>query len=171
VATLDRSHHSSSYRVSVAASPVSHRCNSWSQLRHTFGAYRLSQREVAPLLPPPPTPHELVIPLSIPHLSHMSHTHTTSISSSDFQIILHNALKAYERRTKKDLLVHPLASQLEACESPGTVLSLLRQQVSQLNQSQRSNERLIRWLDPIVNVLYSFSATLGEDFGLVCLKS
>jgi hypothetical protein len=101
----------------------------------------------------------------------MSHTHTTSISSSDFQLILHNALKAYERLTKKDLLVHPLAAKLEACESPGTVLSVLQRQVPQLNQSQRSNERLIRWLDPIVNVLYSFSATLGEGFSLVCLRS
>ena len=90
-------------------------------------------------------------------------------SSPNFQLILNNALKAYEKHTKNDLLSHPLTSQLQACQSPGSILAVLQQQVQQLNQSQTSDERLTKWLDPTVNVLYAFSETLGEGVSLVCL--
>ena len=95
----------------------------------------------------------------------MSHTHTTTALSSNFQLILNNALKEYEKRTKKDLLAHPLAAQLQACDSPSTVLAVLQLQV----QGQSSNDRWSRWLDPTVNVLYAFSETLGESVSLVYL--
>jgi hypothetical protein len=97
----------------------------------------------------------------------MSHTHTTASSSSNFQPIFHDALKAYERRTKKDLLAHPLAAQLQACDSPSSVLAVLQQQVQNRNQSQSGDGRLTKWLDPTVSVLYALSATLGEGVGLV----
>jgi hypothetical protein len=98
----------------------------------------------------------------------MSHT---ASSSSTFQLTLDNALKAYERRTKKDLLKHPLAAQLQACDSPSSILVLLQQQVQDLDRSQNSNDRLIKWLDPTVNVLYALSETLGEGVGLVCSRT
>jgi hypothetical protein len=88
-------------------------------------------------------------------------------SSSNFQLIFDNALKAYQKRTKNDLLSHPLATQLEACDSPIAILALLRQQVQELNQSRSSDEQLSKWLEPTVNVLYAFSAVLGEGVGLV----
>ncbi|KAI0284756.1 hypothetical protein BC826DRAFT_144715 [Russula brevipes] len=96
----------------------------------------------------------------------MSHAQPNAASSSNFPLIFSNALKAYEKHAKKDLLAHPLASQLQACDSPTAILLVLQQQVLDLNQS-RSNERLTQWLDPTVNVLYAFSATLGEGVGLV----
>jgi hypothetical protein len=95
----------------------------------------------------------------------MSHSHTAT-SSPNFQLIINNALKAYEKRTKKDLLAHPLASQLQACNSPGTILAVLQQQVQELDQSQSSDNRWIKWLDPTVNILYALSGTLGEGVGL-----
>jgi hypothetical protein len=98
----------------------------------------------------------------------MSHTRPTSTSSSSFQVIFNNALKAYERRTKKDLLAHPLAAQLQTCDSLSSILIVLQQQAQELNQSQSSNERLTRWLDPTVKILYTFSETLGEGLSLVC---
>jgi hypothetical protein len=91
----------------------------------------------------------------------------SSSSTSTFQPIFNNALKAYERRTKKDLLAHPLAAQLQACDSPSNILAVLQQQVQELDRSQSSDNRLTKWLDPMVNVLYAFSATLGEGVGLV----
>ena len=42
---------------------------------------------------------------------HMSHANSTA-SSSNTQLIVNNALKAYEKRTKKDHLAHPLAPAL-----------------------------------------------------------
>ncbi|KAI0000828.1 hypothetical protein BJV74DRAFT_794305 [Russula compacta] len=88
-------------------------------------------------------------------------------SSSNFQLIFNNALKAYKKQTKKNLLAHPLAAQLQACNSPTAILAVLQQQVHDLNQSQTANDRLTRWLDPTINVLYAFSETIGASVSLV----
>jgi hypothetical protein len=100
----------------------------------------------------------------------MSHSRITASQSpsSNFQSIINNALKVYEKRTKKDLLAHPLASQLQACGSPGDILAVLQQQVLGLDQSRSRDERWTKWLDPTVNVLFAFSETLGTGVGLVC---
>ncbi|KAF8497797.1 hypothetical protein F5888DRAFT_1695124 [Russula emetica] len=90
----------------------------------------------------------------------MSHTHPTS-TSSNFQPIFNNALKAYQKRTKNDLLTHPLADRLKACNSASSILTVLQEQVQELNESQRSNTK---WLDPTVNVLHTFSETLSSVF-------
>jgi hypothetical protein len=102
----------------------------------------------------------------------MSHSHLTATSSSNnFQLIINNALKAYEKRTKKDLLAHPLASQIQACNSPGAILAILQQQIQGQDQSRSSDDRWTKWLDPTVNILYMLSATLGEGAGLVSLRA
>jgi hypothetical protein len=98
----------------------------------------------------------------------MSHIHPTS-TSSNFQPIFNNALKAYKKHTKKDLLTHPLADRLEACNLPSSILTVLQEQVQEINESQRGNERLTKWLDPTVNVLHALSETLGEGVGLVSI--
>jgi len=85
----------------------------------------------------------------------------------NFQLIFNNALKAYEKQTKRDLLAHPLAPQLQKCDSPTSILAVLQSQVDDLDQSRQSNETLTKWLNPTVNVLLAFSATLGEGVGLV----
>jgi hypothetical protein len=95
-------------------------------------------------------------------LSFMSHTHPTSASSSNFQLVFDNALTVYEKRTKRDLLTHPLAAQLQHCNSPSSILDVLQQQVKELNQSQHRDQRWTRWLDPTVKVLHTFSEKLGE---------
>ncbi|KAH9035775.1 hypothetical protein EDB85DRAFT_2212481 [Lactarius pseudohatsudake] len=97
----------------------------------------------------------------------MSQAPSTSTSSSDFQFIFNAALKAYEKKTKKDLLAHPLAAQLQACNSPADILVVLQDKVRELDQSRSADERLSRWLNPTIDVLYAFSATLGEGVGLV----
>jgi hypothetical protein len=103
---------------------------------------------------------------------HMSHNHTpASSSSTNFQVIFNNALNTYKRRTKNDLLMHPLAAQLQACDSPGAVIAILQQQVQELNQSGGGDSKLTKWLNPTVNVLYAFSAALGEGVGLVRLRT
>jgi hypothetical protein len=98
----------------------------------------------------------------------MYHPHYAAATSSpNFQLIFNNALKAYEKRTKNDLLAHPLAAQLQTCDSPIAVLFVLQQQVQELNQSRSGDERLTNWLGPTVNVLYALSSALGEGVGLV----
>ena len=99
----------------------------------------------------------------------MSQISSTSAStpSSNFQSIFYVALKAYEKKTKKDLLAHPLSTQLQACKSPSDILAVLQDKVNELDQSRSADERLSKWLNPTINVLFSFSATLGTGVGLV----
>ena len=101
----------------------------------------------------------------------MSRTHSTTSSSSSFDLIVNNALEAYEKHTKKNLLSHPLAELLQTCDSPAAILLVLQQQVQEVNQSQIGDERLTKWLDPTVKVLYAFTEALGEGVGLVCFKA
>ncbi|KAH8992292.1 hypothetical protein EDB86DRAFT_2830527 [Lactarius hatsudake] len=99
----------------------------------------------------------------------MSHAPSTSTSSvpSNFQSIFNAALKAYKKKTKNDLLAHPLAAQLQACNSSADILAILQDKVEEFDQSRSADERLSRWLNPTINILYALSATLGEGIGLV----
>ncbi|KAH9031124.1 hypothetical protein EDB85DRAFT_1383364 [Lactarius pseudohatsudake] len=97
----------------------------------------------------------------------MSHAPSTSTSSSNFQSIFNAALKAYEKKTKNDLLAHPLAAQLQSCNSPADILVVLQDKVKEFDESSSADERLSRWLNPTIEVLYAFSATLGEGVGLI----
>ncbi|KAH8979085.1 hypothetical protein EDB92DRAFT_1955546 [Lactarius akahatsu] len=81
--------------------------------------------------------------------------------------IFNAALKAYEKNTKKDLLAHPLAAQLQSCNSPADIHVVLQDKVKELEESRSADERLSRWLNPTIDVLYAFSATLGEGVGLM----
>jgi hypothetical protein len=100
----------------------------------------------------------------------MSQTHNNA-TSSNFQSILNSALEAYEKKTKCKLLTHPLAAQLQSCDSPTAILSILQDLIQQFDQRRRSDQRLTNWLNPTVNVLYTFSATFGQGAGIVSLNS
>ena len=97
----------------------------------------------------------------------MPQTPSASTSSSNFQSIFYAAVKAYEKKTKNDLLIHPLAAQLQACDSPSDILVILQDKVKEFEQSRSAEERLSRWLNPTINVLCAFSATLSGGVGLV----
>ncbi|KAI9447127.1 hypothetical protein BJY52DRAFT_1420483 [Lactarius psammicola] len=99
--------------------------------------------------------------------SAMSQTPTTASASSRFQAIFNAALKSYEKQTKNDLIAHPLASQLQSCDSTSAILAVLQDQVREFDQARSGDERLTNWLNPTVNVLCAFSVALGEGFGLV----
>jgi hypothetical protein len=96
---------------------------------------------------------------------------TASSSTSNFQSIFNASLQAYDNKTKNKLLDHPLATQLQSCDSPIAVLSVLQDLIQQFDQRRASDERLKSWLNPTVNVLYSFSATLSDGVGLVSIAS
>jgi hypothetical protein len=100
----------------------------------------------------------------------MSHTPAETAASSRFQAIFHAALKSYQKQTKKDLLTHPLASQLQTCESTTAILAILQDQVRDLDKSG-GDERLTKWLGPTVNVLNAFSAAVFGGASLVSLNT
>ena len=97
----------------------------------------------------------------------MSAGPSTSTSNSNFASIFNAALESYKRKTKKDLTSHPLLPSLQSCDSPEAILTVLREQIPAFDQSQNGDDRLTKWVDPTVNVLYAFSATVGQGVGLV----
>ena len=101
-----------------------------------------------------------------------SKTPATTTSPSNFKVIFGKALKSYKTKTNQDLAAHPLARQLQACDSPAAILTILQDQVHQFEQSRSADERLRRWLNPTISVIYAFSETLGQGVGLVhiCLS-
>ncbi|KAH9001948.1 hypothetical protein EDB83DRAFT_2324510 [Lactarius deliciosus] len=94
----------------------------------------------------------------------------TPSSSSNLQAIFNDSIKEYRKKTKKDLLLHPLMGQLQTCNSPADILAVLRTQVQQFEESTSGDDKLTKWLNPTVNVLYAFSAVLGEGVGLITTK-
>lgn len=95
----------------------------------------------------------------------MSQVPSTATSSTDFATIFTTALEAYKQQTKKDITSHPLAAELQSCDTSSAILAVLQAQLQAFDQSQ--SVKLTRWLDPTVNVLYAFSATLSSSVGLV----
>jgi hypothetical protein len=76
-------------------------------------------------------------------------------------------LNEYHIVTGKSLITHPFATQLDNCDSPQAVSNVLRTQAQAFSKSRKHYEKLMGWLDPTVNILFTFSATLGEGIGLV----
>ncbi|KAF8258162.1 hypothetical protein EI94DRAFT_1184425 [Lactarius quietus] len=97
----------------------------------------------------------------------MSQVSSISTSSTSFGTIFTAALKEYKKQTKRDITSHPLATQLQSCNSPSAILATIKPQVQKLEQSQVSDEKWMKWVDPTVNVLYAFSATVGSGVGMV----
>jgi hypothetical protein len=91
----------------------------------------------------------------------------SSSSSSNLQAIFEASLKEYEKKTEKSLLTHPLMAQLQACNSPTDVLSVLRFRAAGFGQTMDADEKLIKWLDPIVNVLSASSSVISAGVGMV----
>jgi hypothetical protein len=103
-------------------------------------------------------------------MSQVAPTPSTSTPTSNFQLVFNAALERYENKTKNKLLTHPLANQLQSCDSPFAITSVLQGLVQKFDQHRSSDQRLTSWLNPTVTVLYAFSATLGEGIGLVKLR-
>jgi hypothetical protein len=101
----------------------------------------------------------------------MSHTPSANDPCSHFQSILDLAVEEYKKKTGKDLTSHPLLARLIPCQSPDSILSVLREQIPAFDQPGSNNDWLTNWLDPIVNVLCTFSATIGAGVSLVSLRS
>jgi hypothetical protein len=94
-------------------------------------------------------------------------TPTASSSSSNLQAVFEASLKEYEKKTKKSLLTHPLMAQFQACKSPADILAVLRSHASKFGETMSADDRLIKWLEPIVNVLSASSSVISAGVGMV----
>jgi hypothetical protein len=92
---------------------------------------------------------------------------TTNISTSNFTSIFDAATKEYRKLAKKDLRTHPFAAQFYNCDSPQAVLDIFRTQSEAFEKFRERDDRLMTWLDPMANIIFVFSATLGEGLASV----
>ena len=97
----------------------------------------------------------------------MSNVPSSSTSRLNLDAIFNAAIKAYNKKTGKDITSHPLATELQSCDSPDAILAVLRRQMPTPDQSQDGDEAFEKYLIPTVNVLYTLSDTFCEGVGLV----
>ena len=88
--------------------------------------------------------------------------------SSRLQGLFEAALRDYEKQTGIALAEHPLASQLQDCDSVESFTVVLHEQTQAFNEF-RGRDKVMKPLKNALSVLYKLSATpnLGQDFGLV----
>ena len=98
-------------------------------------------------------------------MSSLSGPSQTAAASSNFKSMLDVALAEYQRKTGDDLQAHWLATEVQTCESVDAVLDILRDQSKAFERSD--DQRLMKWVDPLVHVLYTFSGALGDGVSLV----
>src|SRR5712691_6020981 len=100
-------------------------------------------------------------------MSTTNRTASSLRSNDNFTAIFQAASNEYQRTTGKLLDTHPFTTQLDGCDSPEAALNVFRTQAQAFSEFRKGDEKLIKWLDPIVHVVFTFSGTLGEGIGLV----
>jgi hypothetical protein len=98
-------------------------------------------------------------------------TQTADSSTSNFTAIFEAASREYKTLTKQDLESHPFGAALEGYNTPDAILGVFRKQAQAFDKLCKGEDKLMAWLTPIVNIRFSFSATLGEGIGLVSPRS
>jgi hypothetical protein len=95
----------------------------------------------------------------------------TDPSTSNFTAIFDAASQEYKTLTRQDLASHPFAASLQGYNSPDSILGVFRDQAEAFDKFRQGGDKLMASLTPIVNILFTFSETLGEGVGLVSLRS
>ena len=79
------------------------------------------------------------------------------MSAVSFQVILNKALVDYREQIGVELDEHPFAD-----NSLDDVLELLEDKANAFKAYRDGNRKLINWLRPVVRVIHTLSAVLGE---------
>jgi hypothetical protein len=113
---------------------------------------------------PQPTPSQ-----TPPTTWQLSSYHTTA----DQRSAPNKALREYEKRTGTKLEDHPLAKQLDACDSVESITSVIQEQARAFHEFQGDDGRAMKSLKGAVGVLYTLSTNdaFSEGISLVCPKT
>jgi hypothetical protein len=89
--------------------------------------------------------------------------------SSNFRILFDAALQDYKDKTGNTLIDHPIAKQLETCESVNSITAILHEYARGFREFRGNDGRLMKALNSSVDVLCSpsISSALNETIGLV----
>jgi len=119
------------------------------------------------------TTHQCINPFSDLPQAVMSSVPSPSTSCSNlasvFPQLFRSALQTYKKTAGKDITSHPLHIELESCDSPGAVLTVLRRQIFSFGQSQvgDDSEPFAKCLIPTLNSQYPVRISRHQGVGLV----
>ena len=146
----------------------------WESLWATISSYRW--RGCAPLLTLSLTaiyhPPVVVLPLTAPPCLAIflpfSMSQPSSLSST-LRILFDTALQDYKDKTGNALTDHPIAKQLEACESVNSITAILQEQARTFHEFRENDGKLMKALNSSVDVLCapSISSALNVAIGIV----
>ena len=90
-------------------------------------------------------------------------------SSTALQALFNAALQDYKDKTGNTLTDHPIAEQLETCESVDSITAILQEQAQSFREFRENDGRLMKALKSSVDVLCapSISSAINEAVGLV----
>ena len=92
-------------------------------------------------------------------------------SAANFTVIFDAASNEYKTLTGQQLGSHPFVAAFENSNSPNSVLDVFQKQAQMFDKFRKGDDKLMAWLTPIVNILFTFSGTIGEGIGLVSIQS
>src|SRR6266850_2558591 len=94
-------------------------------------------------------------------------------SSSSFRSPFDAALRDYAKKTGTYLDDHPLAKELQICDSVDSISTVLRKQAQRFHEFRGEDGKVMKPLNSVVHVLYYLfnGSALGEGIGTVCPKA
>ena len=82
-----------------------------------------------------------------------------------FDAALHN----YEEQTGMKLIDHPLARQLESCNSVESITAVLQEQAQSFTEFRRDDGKVMKPLKRVVHVVHALSTSLVRHVVLRCI--
>jgi hypothetical protein len=80
---------------------------------------------------------------------------------------MYQALNEYKQKTGEELRDHPLATKLRRCDSVGAIKAIFKDQANAFQQFRNGDHKLMKWINPVVDVLYTFNDTLSGVASMV----
>jgi fungal STAND N-terminal Goodbye domain len=108
-----------------------------------------------------------------PSISHNNRDAMSISPSPELKSLLEDALNEFENRAGTNLIQHQIIDRLKDCESPDSVINVLREQAQAFRNFRGEDGKLMVWLKRTVNVLHTLSTSdvLSEGIGLVRVDS
>jgi hypothetical protein len=76
------------------------------------------------------------------------------------QSLFDAALRDYEKQTGMKLIEHPLARQLEICNTVESITAVLQEQARAFSEFRRDDDKVMKPLKRVVHVLHALSTNL-----------
>src|SRR5579863_5143049 len=87
---------------------------------------------------------------------------TTSPSNANFTKIFEAATIEYKTLTGHDLSTHPFSVALDNFKTPDAIVDVFRKQAQVFEKVSKDNEKLMTFLSPIVQILFTLAGSIGE---------